>query len=173
MQPTHASFVSLRTRQAQASAANGLLCIDSTSWLTRPAPNPTEVIWSNVTCPHQQRGLRQLAGWGILALVIIFFFPIIFGLQQIVNLEGYAEEGNWAEWLLDAPLLGSAPRPAFHVWHQLIECSVHIPARTCAHLVPCCFDLDDVTFTDLRSCFQGDRTCVRVRDRLCLLCRGM
>jgi len=119
MQPTHASFVSLRTRQAQASAANGLLSIDSTSWLTRPAPNPTEVIWSNVTCPHQQRGLRQLAGWGILALIIVFFFPIIFGLQQIVNLEGYAEPGNWAQWLLDAPLLGSAlPSPPERVWYQ-------------------------------------------------------
>lgn len=106
-EPTHAAFVSFRTRQAQAQAATGLLSIDSTSWLTKPAPNPTEVIWDNVTCPHQQRGLRQLIGWGILALIIVFFFPIIFGLQQIVNLQGYAEPGNWAQWLLDAPLLGN------------------------------------------------------------------
>eukprot|EP00892_Ulva_mutabilis_P001308 jgi/Ulvmu1/11178/UM072_0014.1 len=106
-EPTHASFVSLRTRQAQAVASTGLLSIDATSWLTQCAPNSREIIWNNVTCPHQQRGLRRLMGWGILALVIVFFFPIIFGLQQIVNLEGYAEPGNWAQWLLDAPLLGN------------------------------------------------------------------
>ena len=98
----------MRTRQTRAAAATGLLHADGSAWKTEGAPASNEVIWANVATPANRRWLGGMASWAILISIMVFFLPIIAGLQQLVNLEGYAKPGNWAEWLMDAPVLGSA-----------------------------------------------------------------
>lgn len=115
LQETQTAFVVMRTRQARASAATGLLHADGSAWKTEGAPASNEVIWGNVATPAKRRFLGSLASWGILIAIMVFFLPILAALQQIVNLKGYAEPGNWAEWILDAPVLGSTAPLSFRI----------------------------------------------------------
>jgi hypothetical protein len=115
----------MKTRQARASAATGMLHSDGTAWQVQGAPAPNEIIWANAAVPAHQRFIGKLLSWGAFCTVIVFFLPIVLFLQQIVNLEGYAKPGNWAEWLIEQPLLKSALR-------CLCSC---LPSCLCS----CCF----------------------------------
>lgn len=107
MQESQTAFVVMRTRQARAAAATGLLHADGSAWKTEGAPSSNEIIWGNVATPAKRRFLGGLASWAALIAIMVFFLPILAALQQLVNLEGYAKPGNWAQWILDAPVLGS------------------------------------------------------------------
>lgn len=86
VQETQTAFVVMKTRQARAHAAVGLLHTDGAAWKVKEAPAPNEVIWANISQPPVQEIVGSLLAWGALTTIIIFFIPIILFLQQIVNL---------------------------------------------------------------------------------------
>ena len=94
LQETQTAFVVMRTRQARAAAATGLLHADGSAWKTEGAPASNEVLWGNIATKPNRRFLGGLASWAALIAIMVFFLPILAALQQLVNLEGYAKSGN-------------------------------------------------------------------------------
>eukprot|EP00892_Ulva_mutabilis_P005047 jgi/Ulvmu1/2914/UM147_0012.1 len=106
---TCAAFVQLRSRLDQTAAATGLLSYREDLWKATAAPDPSEVIWSNVAWRGWERSLRVLISWTIFGLMLVFMLPIIAIIQQIVNLEAYAAQdnavGDIARGILDLPVV--------------------------------------------------------------------
>ena len=109
MQETSAAFVTTRTRLTQSVATTGLMSFNEDLWTTKVAPAPNDVIWSNLALRGWERSIRNVISWVLFVVLIIMFFPIVALLQQIINLQSYAKDGNWAQTILDLPVAGRAP----------------------------------------------------------------
>ena len=109
MQETSAAFVTTRTRLTQSVATTGLMSFNEDLWTTKVAPAPNDVIWSNLALRGWERSIRNVISWVLFVVLIIMFFPIVALLQQIINLQSYAKDGNWAQTILNLPVAGRAP----------------------------------------------------------------
>jgi hypothetical protein len=87
-----------------------------------------------------ERGVRGILGWGVLAVLVLCFLPIVTLLQQLIALDQYATRkdalGKVAKGILNIPFIGGAqPRacdlPVF-VAHIRRSC-----ARGCFQRAPC------------------------------------
>jgi hypothetical protein len=114
VQETCAAFVTLTTRRDQATVATGMLSYREDLWVCDAAPEPTEVLWNNVSWRGWERGIRGLLAWGIFITLIVFMIPIITAITQLFNISAYAQKegaaGAWARWILSIPVIDSAPR---------------------------------------------------------------
>jgi hypothetical protein len=107
-QDSSAAFVTARTRLTQSVATTGLMSFNEGLWNASVAPAPNDVLWQNLARRGWERSLRNTLGWAIFVTIIIMFVPVVALLQQVINLQGYAKDGNWAQTILDLPVAGRA-----------------------------------------------------------------
>eukprot|EP00210_Caulerpa_lentillifera_P002275 g2185.t1 len=88
--PVPAAFVTFTTRWAQVIAATSLHHHFQFFWQVQEAPDPDELVWTNLNFRSWERYLRKFAIWTEFALLCIFFMvPIGFaqGMIQMDRLE--------------------------------------------------------------------------------------
>jgi hypothetical protein len=85
-----AAFAFFSDRRSAAEASQVVHSPDALKWQVYAAPEPREVIWSNLAKPVSQRALRKAIVYVVVFLIILFFMiPILFisALTTLNNLE--------------------------------------------------------------------------------------
>lgn len=96
--PASSAFVTLKNRVKQTLAATALVHHDTSSWLTREAPAPEEVVWSNLRWRGWERALREVAMVALyITLVLLFMIPV-------TALQGMISSVSWLDFLKVGPL---------------------------------------------------------------------
>lgn len=70
-------FVTFRDRWACSAATAALHRRTTTAWITQPAPDAEDVVWSNLRLRGWERGIRWFVTTSIIALIVINFTVII------------------------------------------------------------------------------------------------
>lgn len=84
------AIVLFRTRTAASSASQALHNLRGDRWQVMGAPEPSDIVWENVTVTMVERHVRSLGIYLVVALTILFYMiPITFvsGLTTLSNLE--------------------------------------------------------------------------------------
>lgn len=92
--PASAAFATFNNRVKQTLAATALMHHDTSSWQTKAAPAPDEVLWPNLRWRAWERTLRKVLIWGAyVALVLLFMIPV-------TALQGMLGSVSWLDWLV-------------------------------------------------------------------------
>lgn len=84
------AFVFFKTRHAAVVASEVLQSANPMSWVTELAPEPKDVLWSNLSIPYRQLWIRKVATLlASLVFMVLFLAPVTFvqGLTQLDTLE--------------------------------------------------------------------------------------
>lgn len=83
-------FVTFRSRWGAAVAAQTQQSTNPVEVVTEWAPEPRDVLWSNLSIPYVQLRLRSIfVAAAVILLIIFYFIPATFvqGLAQLQSLE--------------------------------------------------------------------------------------
>eukprot|EP00246_Nothoceros_aenigmaticus_P015537 TRINITY_DN651_c0_g1_i1.p1 TRINITY_DN651_c0_g1~~TRINITY_DN651_c0_g1_i1.p1 ORF type:complete len:746 (-),score=124.95 TRINITY_DN651_c0_g1_i1:589-2826(-) len=85
-----AAFCFFNSRRAAAAAGQCVHAPRANTWQTQPAPEPREVIWTNLSISFYSRSVRELVVYGIVFLTVVFYMipiGIISALTTLENLQ--------------------------------------------------------------------------------------
>lgn len=81
------AFVCFKTRYAALVAAEVLHSENPMLWVTEVAPEPNDVLWSNLSIPYRQLWIRKIAVLvASIAFMFVFLIPVTF-VQSLTQLE--------------------------------------------------------------------------------------
>ncbi|GAY48041.1 hypothetical protein CUMW_108910 [Citrus unshiu] len=81
------AFVCFKTRYAAVVAAEILHSENPMLWVTEMAPEPNDVLWSNLSIPYRQLWIRKIAVLvASIAFMFVFLIPVTF-VQSLTQLE--------------------------------------------------------------------------------------
>ncbi|KAJ0978859.1 hypothetical protein J5N97_014333 [Dioscorea zingiberensis] len=81
------AFVSFKSRQGMALVAQTLQHVHPLMWITEPAPEPRDILWSNLTISYNGSVIRKV-GVSIAATLLTIFFALpVTAVQGIVQFE--------------------------------------------------------------------------------------
>lgn len=107
------AFVSFRSTRAQAMASQTMLCEDTSSWVTGPAPGPDELVWDNLRIRKRERDIRATT-YTVLFWVLMAFYMIPVAAVQVLlssdSLVGFLETIPIANSILTGIIPGLALR---------------------------------------------------------------
>lgn len=92
------AFVTFNTRVAASTAYQMLLSQKHFKMKVNIAPNPHDVVWSNIALPEDQIKLRSYISNIILIFGVLFWTSIVGFIATISNLESLQENEGW-KWL--------------------------------------------------------------------------
>lgn len=79
------AFVSFKTRLAQSISATGLQQHDEQTWCTRGAPEPRELVWSNLGMTSSTRSSKTSVWWVVFWLMTLFFMIPVAAIQGLID----------------------------------------------------------------------------------------
>ena len=81
------AFVSFKTRYAAAAARRVHLSSNPMLWVTKMAPEPQDVDWSNLDIPFRQFWIRKMGTLvATIAFIFVFLYPMSF-VQVLTQLD--------------------------------------------------------------------------------------
>ena len=81
------AFVSFKTRYAAAAARHVHLSSNPMLWVTKMAPEPQDVDWSNLDIPFRQFWIRKMGTLvATIAFIFVFLYPVAF-VQVLTQLD--------------------------------------------------------------------------------------
>lgn len=92
------AFVTFNSRVAMTSAHQMLMSHEYSSLIVTPAPNPKEIIWTNVAVPLQQINTRRAVANVMLTIGIVYWGAVVAFIATITNLESLSKQSRWS-WL--------------------------------------------------------------------------
>jgi hypothetical protein len=95
------AFVTFRTRLAASSSHQMLLSHDFISMQVRPAPNPRDIIWENVSIPQRQIDIRRVIADVTLVVGALFWSLVLGFITTIASLESLGREYPWLQTYSD------------------------------------------------------------------------
>eukprot|EP00897_Mesotaenium_endlicherianum_P000463 jgi/Mesen1/10417/ME000818S09896 len=100
-----AAFVSFRTRWGAAVAAQTQQTSNSATWRTDWAPEPRDVVWSNLPIKYVElSGRRALVTAAVFGLVFFYMIPVSF-VQSLADLSSLQKTLPWLKPLTDAKIV--------------------------------------------------------------------
>ncbi|KAK9859822.1 hypothetical protein WJX84_005942 [Apatococcus fuscideae] len=100
-----AAFVTFRTRRAQATATRVHIHHDSRRfWRTASAPQPHEIIWSNLGLRAWERNIRSVVAWTVFIVVTILYIVPISAIQVYIQVNRL-QHVPAIRWLITWPVL--------------------------------------------------------------------
>lgn len=81
------AFVTFKSRVAKCSAHQMLLSHEYYSIDVKPAPNPKEIIWENVSIPQTQIDIRRIIADGTFGVGALFWSIVVTAISTVSNLE--------------------------------------------------------------------------------------
>lgn len=107
------AFVSFSSSRAQAMASQTMLCEDTSSWETGPAPGPDELVWDNLRIRKRERDIRATT-YTVAFWVLCAFYMIPVAAVQVLlssdSLVGFLQTIPIANALLTGIIPGLALR---------------------------------------------------------------
>lgn len=85
--PVPAAFVTFTTRWAQVIAATSLHHHFQSFWQVQEAPDPEEVVWTNLNFRSWERYLRRYTIWTEFALLCVFFMVPVGLVQGMIQMD--------------------------------------------------------------------------------------
>ncbi|GAV58004.1 DUF221 domain-containing protein/RSN1_TM domain-containing protein [Cephalotus follicularis] len=100
-----AAFVFFKTRYAADVAADVLQSSNPMLWVTELAPEPYDILWSNLCIPYRQLWIRKIATL-IAAIVFMFVFliPVTF-IQGLTQLDQLSQTFPFLKGILQKPFV--------------------------------------------------------------------
>jgi len=95
------AFVTFRTRLAASSSHQMLLSHNYISMQVRPAPNPRDIIWENVSIPQRQIDIRRVIADVTLVVGALFWSLVLGFITTIASLESLGREYPWLQTYSD------------------------------------------------------------------------
>lgn len=89
------AFVTFKSRTASSTCHQMLLSHKYISMLVRPAPNPKDIIWENVSIPQRQIDMRKNIADGTLIVGALFWSIVLGFITTISSLESLSREYTW------------------------------------------------------------------------------
>lgn len=81
------AFVTFRSRWGAALAAQSQQHANPLMWITETAPEPGDVLWSNLAVPYRRLPLYKLVMFSVAAVFTIFFAIPVTAIQGIAKFE--------------------------------------------------------------------------------------
>ena len=91
------AFVTLKSRVASSSACQMLLSHEYFTMIVRPAPNPKDIIWDNVSIPHRQVTSRSSIADAVLIVGALFWSAVVGFITAWSNLESISKKLTWLQ----------------------------------------------------------------------------
>ncbi|KAI8112616.1 hypothetical protein M9434_003937 [Picochlorum sp. BPE23] len=96
-----AAFVSFKTRRTQVIASQVMMSEDLSTWVTKPAPQPEEIIWNNLRMRSAERQIRQ-------KMYIIFFWLLMaFYMIPVAAVQVLISTNSLVGWMQSIPIASS------------------------------------------------------------------
>ena len=111
--PVPSAFVSFRSKRAQVTASQTMMCEDLDAWVTGPAPGVNEIFWSNLRMRKRERDIRDTAYTVSFWLLMAFYMIPVSAVQVLLSsnsLVGFLQTIPIANALLTGILPGLALR---------------------------------------------------------------
>ncbi|KAM7266221.1 hypothetical protein ACFE04_004118 [Oxalis oulophora] len=100
-----AAFVFFKTRYAADVAADVLQSSNPMLWVTELAPEPHDILWSNLSIPYRQLWIRKIATLiAAIAFMFVFLIPVAF-IQGMTQLESLSQAFPFLKGILEKPLM--------------------------------------------------------------------
>lgn len=95
------AFVTFKTRRTQVIASQVMMSEDLSTWVTRPAPQPEEIIWNNLRLRLPERQIRH-------KLYIIFFWLLMaFYMIPVAAVQVLLSTNSLVGWMQTIPIVSS------------------------------------------------------------------
>ena len=91
------AFVTFKSRTASSTSHQMLLSHEHFTMLVRPAPNPKDIIWENVSIPQRQIDIRRNIADVTLVVGALFWSIVLGFITTISNLESLSKEYPWLQ----------------------------------------------------------------------------
>lgn len=82
-----AAFIFFNSRRSAAAAGQCVHEPRANTWQTQPAPEPREVVWTNLSVTFYSRTIREMAVYGIVFLTVVFYMIPIGFVSAFTTLE--------------------------------------------------------------------------------------
>ena len=96
-----AAFVSFKTRRTQVIASQVMMSEDLTTWVTKPAPQPEEIIWNNLRMRSGERQIRHRI------YILCFWLLMAFYMIPVAAVQVLISTNSLVGWMQSIPIASS------------------------------------------------------------------
>ena len=101
----NAALVFFSSKEAAASAAQTLHSQMVDTWTIKEAPEPRQVLWSNLSKKFYERQIRQYLVYGVVFLTVVFFMIPISFISAITTLDNLRRSLPFLKVIVDRPAI--------------------------------------------------------------------